>query len=682
MAARIAAVLGILVFVLGASGASAATLTRAQANTIALDKLKPQSKTSKTAVVLYGTPKPLAKGTTLFEFGVPKHVMASQRPRPVVTRKVRPLAHRTWLYWLDTKWGARFSHQTTMLLLDATDGKVLQRKHLKWWPVVNGKNVVFLRKGRFDPDYQVYSNVPHTLSFAVPRRAAPRLTKEEAAKIPKDALKSECVISIGLRKDPQFAQDFTGMASVFSVLAAAGTGLQAFQSKPRGGNPMDEADGKDLATDVAGAVGGPGCKDILIYISGHGTPESGGPPSVLTGTKFTRTDRQTAEGHTIYQRHDAEVTAEDLQNILKAFPNIGFKLKIDSCFSGRFVDALPRKTYPNLKIIEAASSKTEFSYSFVATATNAAGTVFTNPTDNPGNQLIDDPARPGQKKNAPGRGEFTNGNIAALNEFFTSDDLLRRADAQGGDLLVAALTYAAANEKKQDWAATNGWTHPVSDSSLPPLPDGKTYKVGSTIDAPAISTAKSPEDEDFMQLVISALTNQFCKENPDAASCKKRAVDASTAVPATGQVLAIRVRGTAQPSSVDGAPPPLTQIHFSDLRPQADGSMLVIATSQAFDLPIGSDPDKITEYKPENLCVQAGDLLALSTEGGFDATFFPQGVSFQIFAPVQGSQLGFYSKHGGVMNGAQFTPSSSDNLELLMQYDLGTGDDATPACRG
>lgn len=680
MAARIAAVLAVALVGLASSGpAAAASLTRAQANAIALAKLKPQTKTSRTGVVLYGTPKPLRAGTDVFEIKLPSQ-RVSQRPRKVVKQAVRPLAHKAWLYWLDTKWGARFSHRTTMLLLDATDGHVLQRKHLNWWPLVNGKDAVFLGRGRFNRRYQVYADVPGNLSFTAPRRADPRMVAADV-KVPKGGLAGECIISIGLRKDPQFAQDFAGMAGVFVTLQQAGTGMQAFASKPRDGTQWDEADGDDLEEDIASIIPG-GCKDILIYIDGHGRAEANGPPSVLTGKKWGKTGEKNAAGEDLYEGHNSYVTAGDLQRILTRFPTTGFKLKIDACYSGRFVDALPRKTYPNLKIIEAASSKTELSYSYKATIKRPDGTAAPNTTDNPGNVLVDDPAHPGQKTHAPGRGEFTNGNIAALTEFFTNEDLLKRAANQRGDLLVQALTYAAHNEILQDFAAQQGITHPVVDSELPPLPNGEIYKAGSTIDAPAVSTAKSPEDEDFMQLIISALTNQFCQEHPEAKECKKPppAVDASKAVPETGQVLAVRVRGTAQPSPVDGAPPPLTQIHFSALRPQPDGSLQVITTSQAFDLPVGSDPDKVTTYTPENLCVQAGDVLALSTEGGFDATYFPQGVPFQIFAPVEGSQLGFYSKHGGVMNGAQFTPSTTDNLELLMQYDVGTGDFATPLC--
>src|SRR3954451_17259869 len=112
MAARTAAVLGVLLVACALSAPAASALTRTQANAIALAKLKPQSKTSSRPVMLYGTPKPLHKGTTVFEFAVPKQ-RTSERPRKSITRAVRPLAHRAWLYWLDTRWGAKFTHQTT-----------------------------------------------------------------------------------------------------------------------------------------------------------------------------------------------------------------------------------------------------------------------------------------------------------------------------------------------------------------------------------------------------------------------------------------------------------------------------------------------------------------------------------------------------------------------------------------
>jgi hypothetical protein len=181
---------------------------------------------------------------------------------------------------------------------------------------------------------------------------------------------------------------------------------------------------------------------------------------------------------------------------------------------------------------------------------------------------------------------------------------------------------------------------------------------------------------------------EFCKNNPTSEFCNKhtksRALDfgPSATVPSDGQVLAVRVKGTALASTEAGALAPMTQIHFSVLRPQADGSLLVVTTSAGFDLPVGGDPNQVTSYAPENLCAKAGDVLTLATNGGFEPTFYPNGVSYQVFGMVAGSRIYSYSKHAGVMNGAQFTPAPTDGVELLLQWDLGTGSNASPLCGG
>ena len=209
---------------------------------------------------------------------------------------------------------------------------------------------------------------------------------------------------------------------------------------------------------------------------------------------------------------------------------------------------------------------------------------------------------------------------------------------------------------------------------------GTVTTGGSRLDVPATTRKSSPEDEEFYDLV------EFCNRVPKPPDCARRAVrqapNGSAAIAATGQILAIRVKGMAIPSGQPGDPGPLNTIHFSDLRPQPDGSMVVMSTSQAFQLPTTGDPQQVSTFVPENFCVQQGDFLGLSTLGGYDPTYYPNGVPFQIFGSVAGSTLGFYSKHNGLGNGAQFTGSSEDGTEMLMQYDLGTGDQATALCPG
>ena len=155
-----------------------------------------------------------------------------------------------------------------------------------------------------------------------------------------------------------------------------------------------------------------------------------------------------------------------------------------------------------------------------------------------------------------------------------------------------------------------------------------------------------------------------------------------TVVPASGQITTIRLKGIAVPSSAPGAPPPLTEVHFQVLRPRADGALTVSLTSQPFNVPSGGDPSQITSYRPINLCARAGDYVAFNDEGGFEPTYYPQGVPFQVFSRVAGASTGFFTSDNGTNNGTTFSGTRHEGQELLMQMDLASGPDATPICPG
>ena len=94
-------------------------------------------------------------------------------------------------------------------------------------------------------------------------------------------------------------------------------------------------------------------------------------------------------------------------------------------------------------------------------------------------------------------------------------------------------------------------------------------------------------------------------------------------VPATGQALKVSIEGCAVPAA-PGGPPPLTQIHLQDITPLPGGGARVNLTSQPFDTPVcgenGAGGSTVTTYEPINLCVSAGDSVALNEEGGSSHT--------------------------------------------------------------
>jgi hypothetical protein len=168
--------------------------------------------------------------------------------------------------------------------------------------------------------------------------------------------------------------------------------------------------------------------------------------------------------------------------------------------------------------------------------------------------------------------------------------------------------------------------------------------------------------------------------------------------PSAGQITSVKLEGCAKQPS--GAPPPLTQFHFQDLVPTADGGATVNVTTQAFDVPVcgqnGADGSTVTTYTPTNFCVAPGDYVAFNDEGGFVPSNsgpppYPAGVPYMVIGAAQGSTMDSFIRNNGVGNGATFSPSdatyhdgfaSNSNEEVLLRATLATGRDATPLCPG
>jgi len=191
----------------------------------------------------------------------------------------------------------------------------------------------------------------------------------------------------------------------------------------------------------------------------------------------------------------------------------------------------------------------------------------------------------------------------------------------------------------------------------------------------------------------------------------------STQAPAAGQILEVRIKGCAERSRTNppGSPnymEPLTQTHFQALKPEANGTLTLNATTNPFYTPICGDPgidqNYISTFKPINLCVNAGDYVDWTDAGGFDGvpSNYPQGVYYDFFAPSPSARTMFF-RTPNALDVRPFGPTpatedplaalaaaplypytvnyagtGSQNLELLMSLTLGTGPDATPLCPG
>jgi hypothetical protein len=156
----------------------------------------------------------------------------------------------------------------------------------------------------------------------------------------------------------------------------------------------------------------------------------------------------------------------------------------------------------------------------------------------------------------------------------------------------------------------------------------------------------------------------------------------SPASPASGQLRSVRIKGTALSNS--GPPGGERDFHIQILRPLPDGTFQVRdrGTSGNFVLPPSTAPASgITEYLPENLCVQQGDVVAFNTVGGFGA-LFPMGTPLQIFSRIPTAVVSEFTSADQTNNGAILRGTPVAGRELLMQATVGTQGDGTGLCPG
>jgi hypothetical protein len=151
-----------------------------------------------------------------------------------------------------------------------------------------------------------------------------------------------------------------------------------------------------------------------------------------------------------------------------------------------------------------------------------------------------------------------------------------------------------------------------------------------------------------------------------------------TTAPARGQVLAVKVKGTAVKN---GDTAPSTIFHIQVLHPRSNGGVRVSLTSALFHVPVGGDRNRVTTYHPVNLCVKKGDYVAFNDSGGFNPPHYPSGTPFRVFSSVAGSTTNFYTKDNGTNNGSVFSGAPHGGEQLLMKVVLGTGQDSGSFCR-
>ena len=213
--------------------------------------------------------------------------------------------------------------------------------------------------------------------------------------------------------------------------------------------------------------------------------------------------------------------------------------------------------------------------------------------------------------------------------------------------------------------------------ALPGTAGAAVSTFGSDLSAPANSIEPEGAIHPFYNGVWNGADTAFWNT--------KLASGAPVTAPADGQVVEIRVKGTALSGPHPWNPnvPPRALVHFQVIHPQPDGSMKVDLTSGGVDWPIGGDSQQITTFRPVNLCAHKGDYVDFNTWGGHEWRWEKYGgIPMQVFSQVRGSSFNWYEKDNGTNNGQYMYGRLRDGRELLMQTVIATGPDATDLCPG
>ncbi len=440
MRTRLVACAAVLVALVVAAPGQA--LSRKQAEAIAVRVLAPEREKR---VVLFGLPAPV-RATQSVAIASPTRGLGYAK-----ADGLKSVGVKAWVFWEDLMPGAKFEHPSKLLLVSDDDGAHVLRT-LTWYPLIDGFLPPWLKsqKAYRNPAYHVFTNV----KFA--NRKASATAASKPSRLPPNAFADDCLIMAGLFADPMFRPDFAGMES-FAHSVGLRTYYAGVRPRPYSSRPLADrsgANGDDLERNVDWLVDRERCKDIFIYLDGHGSRTGGG--SVTTG-------------------EDKWIFPADLRIITRAHPNVTFKVKVDSCFSGKFLDpSNGLKERANLLVLEVSSSASEVSYS------SLEGMEITGPDGSP---VVSETAN-------GGRGEFTNGDIAGMRTFASSLGEVSAAQEAGGSLLARMIARSFVRGARSDRARQAGWTHPGIYENIgeTPPPVAVTATVSHTHPAGADSS--------------------------------------------------------------------------------------------------------------------------------------------------------------------------------------------------
>ena len=452
-------VAGVMVVMLAGSAdatTSANGLSKQQATAIALKVLKP------------------GKGAIVFALSQP--VRAEQKISEAFTAP-KAAGRKSWLFWADFAPYAYFQHPSRLLLVDAATGSLVRNQLLGWWPIIDRRAPPFLstRAGYLSKRYRVVGGAQRTIA-TLPAR---RLPAGRAADFPPGALNGDCLVLIGAYDDELFRGTFTAWEDWARGLGIKSTRVRADAD---GFGIADTPTNGDLVATVE-KVSGDSCKDVVVVIAGHGAmPPEGHPDPFADGGGFDGdysklnlnelpgvTTVPLPRGQTAPPTDRPRITSRNIRELATRFGEAGvtFKIVIESCFSGRFVNDLQQKKPDNLLLTITATDAAHVSLGRVMLPEGAKSdrVEFYAPFYKDGkvaNQLVQVTVPEGRSRTGPG--EFSTGLFAAFSAFRASDvqveEAITNTQATHFPFMVFVLRDMFSGSGRFDLAVKSGVTKP------------------------------------------------------------------------------------------------------------------------------------------------------------------------------------------------------------------------------
>jgi hypothetical protein len=433
-----------------AAAPSAGAITRAQAETLALQTLKPERVVGE--VVLFGLPSALKASASVHEF--------------TTGMRLKGPGRKAWLFWEDLEPGANFQHPSRALVVDDRTGRVIANRPLAYFPLVDGKPAVFVRTDAayLGSRYAVFSS----LDDAASARAAVSVATPARLPtgIPLPALEGECVLLVVHTPPTDRQRQYATNALNDWVELADSLGVPSYVATSAGPAPTNlpgplqpppfngQVANQSLARVIRTLINTERCTDIVIYILGHGVAPPGWKDDSGQAAKGSRPFIETGVEELTKQELDAGakprlkgISLQSLEVIVQ--DNLGrasFKFVIDSCHSGRFTDGLADE--PNVKIVTTAATADEVAYGNLNLNTKLPDANVSN----------------------PGRTEFTHGMLEGMRATLANSAEVDALAGLGDSLMARLLKAGFDKENVNDRAARGGLTHPAEMNNLLPPP--------------------------------------------------------------------------------------------------------------------------------------------------------------------------------------------------------------------